>query len=109
MLGRRGYLMMNAVANPDQLAAVAEGSKVVLAHTEFTSGNRYGDFKDGYDKVAAYGIGGLIAGGALLGAAKLGLFAGLGKLLIFLIKPLIVGVIAIGAFISRMFKGNKQS
>jgi uncharacterized membrane-anchored protein len=108
ILGRKGYLMMNAVASPDQLSAVAAGSKVVLGHTEFTAGNRYEDFKEGYDKVAAYGIGGLIAGGALLGAAKLGLFAGLGKLLIFLIKPLLVGLFAVSAWIARVFGGKKK-
>ena len=45
----------------------------VLAHTEFTLGNRYADFKEGYDKVAAYGIGGLITGGALLAHTIAGL------------------------------------
>ena len=108
ILGRKGYLILNAVAHPDQLSAVAAGSKVVLGHTEFTAGNRYEDFKQGYDKVAAYGIGGLIAGGALLGAVKFGLFAGLGKLLIFLIKPLIFVAVAAGAWISRMVGGKKK-
>ena len=40
--------------------------------TDFTTGNRYEDFKPGVDKVAAYGIGGLIAGDVL---AKTGMLA----------------------------------
>ncbi|MGH9940273.1 MAG: DUF2167 domain-containing protein, partial [Blastocatellia bacterium] len=38
---------------------------------EFNEGHRYGDYVAGVDKVAAYGIGGLIAGKL---AAKAGLF-----------------------------------
>jgi uncharacterized membrane-anchored protein len=105
ILGRDGYLLMNAVAASSQLAQVSTGSKTVLAQTEFTSGHRYEDFKPGYDKVAAYGIGGLIATGVL---AKAGFFTMIGKLLIAFIKPLIIGVIAIGAGIAKMFGGGKK-
>jgi uncharacterized membrane-anchored protein len=40
--------------------------------SKFTQGSRYTDYVPSTDKVAAYGIGGLIAGGI---AQKLGLFA----------------------------------
>ena len=44
----------------------------VLSMPEFTEGSRYTDYVPSTDKVAAYGIGGLIAGSI---AQKLGLFA----------------------------------
>jgi uncharacterized membrane-anchored protein len=51
----------------------------------FTTGNTYGEFNSSVDKVAAYGIAGLIAGGIL---AKTGLFAKIGILLLKFIKPI---------------------
>ncbi|MBA3710517.1 MAG: DUF2167 domain-containing protein [Planctomycetes bacterium] len=105
ILGRKGYLLLNAVAPVDQLATVAEGSKSVLAKTEFTAGNGYNDFKPGYDKVAAYGIGGLIAGGLL---AKAGFFTVIGKFLLLAIKPIIIGVVLLGGVIAKFFGGRKK-
>lgn len=97
ILGRYGFLEMNAVATVDELAEVAQGAKEILGATEFTSGNRYEEFDPGLDKVAAYGIGGLIAGKVL---AK----AGILKLLL---KPLlVVGAIGAAAF-ARVF-GRKR-
>ena len=97
-LGRRGVLVLNAVANMGRLKDVSAGSKMVLSRVEFTKGNRYSDYVSG-DKVAAYGIGALIAG-------KLALKAGLFKLLL---KPLIVvGAIVIGVF-AKLFGKKKAS
>lgn len=97
-LGRRGVLELNAVADVAQLAQVAEGSKAVLGGTEFTTGNRYQDFDSSSDTVAAYGIGGLIAGGVLL---KTGLL----KLLI---KPLIFAGIVLAGVVGKLWK-KRQS
>jgi uncharacterized membrane-anchored protein len=105
ILGRDGYLLMNAVGASTQLKEVAAGSKAVLASTEFTAGHRYEDFKPGIDKVAAYGIGGLIAGGIL---AKAGFFSLIGKFLVAFIKPILFGLAAIGAGIAKLFRGKKD-
>ena len=48
----------------------------VLSSVEYNEGNRYADFNPSIDKVAAWGIGGLVAGKVL---AKVGLFAILAK------------------------------
>ncbi|MCB9917024.1 MAG: DUF2167 domain-containing protein [Planctomycetes bacterium] len=98
ILGRHGYLVLQAVAQSDQLAEVAEGSKAVLARTEFVDGKRYEDFDSSIDKVAAYGIGGLIAGKVLLKAGILKV----------LLKPLlIVGAIVVAAA-AKLF-GKKKA
>lgn len=88
ILAAGGVLVMSAVANVRDLAAVGSGIKSLLPATALRQGHRYQDFSPGVHKVAAYGIGGLIAGKLL---AKAGLF----KLLL---KPLLlVGAIAVAA------------
>lgn len=95
VLGRRGVLNLNFIAGMDQLAAVEAASPAVLTAAAFAEGSRYEDFVEGVDKKAAYGIAGLIAGGAGLAVLKkTGL---LGIALIFLKKGWILVVVALGA------------
>jgi uncharacterized membrane-anchored protein len=105
-LGRRGVLNINFVAGMDQLTEIHGVVPAVLAMPEFASGFRYSDYVPSTDKVAAYGIGGLIAGGL---AKKLGLLA-LG--LAFLKKGWILAVLALGAAwrsIARWFGGRPRA
>ncbi|MEL6429194.1 MAG: DUF2167 domain-containing protein [Planctomycetota bacterium] len=101
VLGRRGALVLQAVAPMSAFDEVQEGMKVALAATSFNEGHRYSDFDPGMDKVAAYGIGGLIAGKM---AAKVGFFAVIAKF-----GKLIV-VAVIGAFVAlkRFVFGGKD-
>ena len=103
VLGRYGVLSMNAVAGIDQLDAVKQGMQEVLAFTEFNAGHRYADFNSSSDKVAAYGLAALVAGGV---AAKMGLFAKLGVLLLSLKKVLIFVLAGAAALIGKLFKGR---
>ena len=105
VLGRRGYLSLNAVAPIDQLAQVRADMPKVLEMTEFNEGERYTDYNAKTDKAAAYGIGALVAGGI---AAKAGLFAKLGALLLAFKKLIVVGVVAVGGFFARLF-GRKKA
>lgn len=93
VLGREGYLSLNAVADIGDLARVKDGMQKVLPMAKFNAGHAYADYKDG-DKTAAYGLAALVAGGV---AAKSGLFAKLGLLLLGLKKFLVIGLIAIAA------------
>jgi len=98
-LGRRGVLSLNAVAAMSQLKDIEKDMRAVLGFVEFTEGNRYTDYVDGTDKVAAYGIGALIAGGL---AAKAGLFKLLlGGLLAFK-KFAILAVVALVALVKKL-------
>ncbi len=98
ILGRRGVLVMNAVADADDLDEVAAGCKQLLARTDFTEGNRYSDFDSSMDKIAVYGIGGLITGKVLL---KAGLLAKFGKLIA-------VGAVGLLAAVRRLFTRPKD-
>ena len=100
VLGRGGYLSLNAVAGMNQLHQIEGEMQKVLALTEFDAGQRYSDFNASTDKVAAYGIAALVAGAI---AAKAGLFAKLFVLLLAFKKFAIVGVIAVAAAVRKFF------
>ncbi len=72
VLGRKGFLNLNAIGDITVLPKFNNDVQKILNSVSFNEGNRYADFSPGIDKVAAYGIGGLIAGKVL---AKAGLFA----------------------------------
>jgi uncharacterized membrane-anchored protein len=72
ILGRKGLLSMNAVASNSQLADVQKHIPEIIHVASFKEGSKYTDFDGKTDKVAAYTIGGLVAGKIL---AKVGFFA----------------------------------
>lgn len=105
VLGRRGVLELNAVATMQQLPAIKPEMEKVLSQVEFLQGNRYEDFDPDIDSVAAYGIGGLVAGKVL---AKTGLLAGLLKMLVAAKKLLVVAAIGIAIAIKKLL-GRKSA
>jgi len=105
VLGRKGVLVLNAIGTMERLEEIKTSVSPILANVSFNDGNRYADFNEGTDKVAAYGLIGLIAGGVL---AKTGLFAKLGLILLKFAKVIIVGAGAAIAGIVKLFKGKKD-
>lgn len=101
VLGRRGYVSLNAVADMAELGEVKTGMQKLLPMVEFDAGSRYADFDASSDKVAAYGIAALIGGGI---AAKAGFFAKLGVLLLGL-KKLLIPLLLLGAAFGRRILG----
>jgi uncharacterized membrane-anchored protein len=106
VLGRDGVLVLNAVASVGQIARVKTGMQTVTAFTEFTPGNRYGDFNGKTDKVAEYGLAALVAGGV---AARLGLFGKLFVLLLVLKKAFLLAIAAGGSWLCTLFGRRKKS
>lgn len=100
VLGRKGVLVLNAVAGMNQIDMIKTEMPTLVSVTEFTSGNRYEDFDSSTDHVAEYGLAALVAGGV---AAKMGLFAKLFAFLLAFKKILIIGLIAAGVFIKQLF------
>lgn len=105
-LGRHGVFNANFIANGDQLAEVKDGAPDVMAMIEFTDGNRYADYKKG-DRVAAYGLAGLIAGGAI--AKKTGLIA----IVLLAAKKfgviILAGIAGLFGAVRRMFGGKPKA
>lgn len=107
ILGRRGVLVLNAVSAMAQLPEIEKNAPKILAAIDFNPGHRYADFSEAAgDKVASYGIAALVAGGV---AAKLGLFKGLWVLLLGAKKFVIIGVVALGALLRKLFGKNKAA
>ena len=69
-------------------------------HASFNQGARYEDFNSSTDRVAEYGLGGLVAAGVGVAVAKkLGILAILLKFL----KPILIGLVVLfGAFWGRI-------
>lgn len=105
VLGRRGYLSLNAIAGIDQLDEVKSGVQQLLPMVEFDQGARYADYDSSTDKVAAYGLAALVGGGL---AAKAGLFAKLGVLLLAGKKFLVLLLIPLAALVRRFFGRSKD-
>ena len=108
VLGRGGYLSLNAVANMQSLPEVRTDMQQLQPMVEFDPGARYADYNAKTDKVAAYGLAALIGGGV---AAKAGLFGKLGVLLLGLKKLLIPIGLALAAFgkkIVAFFTGDRD-
>ena len=98
-LGRAGVLKINFVAGMEDLPVIRQVIPDVMEMAQFEQGARYADYVPGADKVAAYGIGGLIAGKLL---AKAGLLA---FALVFLKKAGVFIVIGLAA-VARVFAGR---
>jgi uncharacterized membrane-anchored protein len=72
VLGRRGVLVQNFIAGMGDLERVNADIPAVIKMTSFNDGNSYAEFDPSSDKVAAVGLGGLVAGKVL---AKTGVLA----------------------------------
>jgi uncharacterized membrane-anchored protein len=103
ILGRKGVLSMNAIASMSELDSVKKDIDKVLAMPSFTEGNAYKDFDSNTDNVAAWTIGGLVAGKVLL---KVGFWAVLGKFFIAAWKFILIGLVAVWGGIKK-FLGKK--
>ncbi|MDD2799075.1 MAG: DUF2167 domain-containing protein [Bacteroidales bacterium] len=100
ILGRKGVFVLNAVASMDELSEVKSNINNVIDCVEFDKGHSYFDFDPKIDNVAAWTIGGLVAGKLL---AKAGLFV----LLLKFWKLIAVAVAGFGGGIWKYFKKKK--
>jgi uncharacterized membrane-anchored protein len=101
ILGRRGYTSVVLVANPQRTQAAVAQLNTVLDGYKFSQGETYAEWVPG-DKVAQYGLTGLIVGGAAAAAVKTGLFKGLWKFIV-------IGVVALGGLARSLFKRKSQT
>src|SRR5581483_3337839 len=82
LLGREGVMNVTLVTEPPLFKqAEIDTDKLLAGGFGYISGHKYAEFKTG-DKVAAYGLGALVLGGAGVMAAKAGLFSKLGVLMV---------------------------
>ncbi|KQO33118.1 hypothetical protein ASF10_18760 [Flavobacterium sp. Leaf82] len=101
VLGRKGMYNISAVAGMNELAEVKANIPGILKSVEFNDGHKYLDFDADTDTVAAWTIGGLVAGKVL---AKVGFFAILAKFG----KIIVIGIIAAFAALKKFLFGKKD-
>jgi uncharacterized membrane-anchored protein len=73
VLGRNGYMNVLLVSEPSTLDRDIKSFKTALKKFDFNNGERYAEWREG-DKVAAYGLGALVVGGAAAAVASKGGF-----------------------------------
>lgn len=76
ILGRKGVIVLNAIATESELPLVQRDISKVLDIVQFNKGYKYEEFDSSIDNVAAWTIGGLVAGKIL---TKVGVFAIIAK------------------------------
>ncbi|MEL7532278.1 MAG: DUF2167 domain-containing protein [Bacteroidota bacterium] len=101
VLGRKGIFLLNAVASMSELAEVEQNIDKVITSVEFSEGSRYSDFDPDVDEVAAWTVGGLVAGKVL---AKAGFFAFLAKFW----KIIAIAIAGAGGSIWKFIRGKKD-
>jgi len=99
LLGRAGVMSALLVSDPDSLENDIRVFKAALNDFSFDPGQRYSEYRTG-DKIAEYGLTGLIIGGAAAAAAKTGLFKVIGKFAIFIFAG---AAALIGGVVKRLF------
>lgn len=101
VLGRKGIFMLNAVASMSELPDVKSNIDKVIESVKFKDGHKYSDYLPDVDNVAAWTIGGLVAGKIL---AKVGFFVLLAKFW----KLIALAVAGAGGGIWKYFKRRKK-
>lgn len=105
ILGRKGFLEMNVIGGMYVLDKVQSDIDQILASVSFEDGYKYSDFNPDLDKVAAVGIGGLIAGKVL---AKAGILTKAGIFLAKAWKIILVAVIGIFSLLKRIISPKSK-
>lgn len=107
VLGRNGVTEVTLVDDLESVDKSLPAFREVLKNFTYKSGESYAEFKSG-DKIAEYGLGALVLGGAAAVGYKLGLFATLGLYLKKFFKFIILGVVAVAAGIKKLFFGSAR-
>jgi uncharacterized membrane-anchored protein len=100
ILGRSGVMSIKLVDDPAKIASAMPAFHQVISAFSFKQGKTYAEWVKG-DKVAEYGLAGLVAAGAGAAAFKLGFFGVLAKLFAKFAKIVLVALVALGTAIAK--------
>ena len=101
ILGRKGVIQATMVADPSRVQAIVPAYRNLVKNISFVSGHRYSEFRSG-DKIAQYGLVGLITGGTAVAVAKG--WKGIAKLGAFIL----IGIAAVAKKVWGMITGQRQ-
>ncbi|MEZ4403541.1 MAG: DUF2167 domain-containing protein [Kofleriaceae bacterium] len=106
VLGRRGYIGLVLVAEPDTLDAARAEAQPAMAAIHWRPGHRYEDFDPATDRHSGLSLSNLVVGGAAVAAAsKLGVFAAIAMIL----KKLFVVIAAAFAGMWKWLTGRRKN
>jgi uncharacterized membrane-anchored protein len=100
LLGRHGVMHVDLVAASDEMGDALPVFNEMLHGFSFREGHRYAEFKAG-DRIAQYGLTGLIVGGTGAALIKTGLLQKFWKVIV-------VGFISLAGFIKRLFTRDRS-
>lgn len=99
ILGRHGYMSVTLVGDPQGYGEQLGLFTKTMAGYQYKPDNSYSAFRSG-DKIAEYGLAALIVGGGAAVATKTGLLKSFWKLIV-------LGVVAVGGFLKKIFTRSK--
>jgi uncharacterized membrane-anchored protein len=108
LLGRRGVMQVIVVSDPEGLDGAVAQFKSLMPGYSYNDGEKYAQFKEG-DHIAEYGLAALVTGGAAAVASKKGFFAAIAVFLAKMWKLLLIGLVAVGAAVRKLFGGKDSS
>jgi len=116
ILGRGGVMSAILVSDPNNFATDLPQFRAAVARFAYLPTKRYEEHEEG-DKLAAYGLGALVTGGAAAVVVKSGLFAGilaiLAKFGAVFFKVIIVGglavLVAVGNWVKNLFQRRSDN
>jgi uncharacterized membrane-anchored protein len=106
VLGRTGVVSVTLACDPAEVVSLVPRLQQLLGGFEFKQGQRYAEWRPG-DKMAAYGLTGLIAGGATVAALKGGWLAKLAAVFAKAGKAIVIFFLAIAGGLWRLVTGQK--
>jgi uncharacterized membrane-anchored protein len=111
VLGRRGVLSLNGIAGIGRVNDIEAVTPAIVSMVQFNDGHRYADFNPKTDKEADYSLAGLVLGGAVAAkvAAKAGLLAKLGAILLAGKKFVVIAVIGVAALLKKFFGRRSEA
>ena len=101
ILGRSGFTSAILVTSPETVEADLVDFKKALKDFDYVKGEKYSEWKQG-DKVAAYGLGALVLGGAAAVATSKGAFKAIGL-------AIAAGAAAVWAFVKKLLGRRNES
>jgi uncharacterized membrane-anchored protein len=99
LLGRSGVMNADLVLAPEDMDVSLPAFNSLIEGFTFKAGSRYAEFRQG-DKVAAYGLTALVAGGAGAALAKSGLLSKMWK-------AIVLAIAGLFAAIKKFFSGGR--
>jgi uncharacterized membrane-anchored protein len=100
LLGRGGVMSVDLVVSPEYYEQALPVFNAVVGDFKYKTGHTYAEWRDG-DKIAAYGLTALVAGGAGAVLAKTGLLQKFGK-------AILLGLAAGVAAIRKLLFGKRK-